>query len=111
MQLSEQTIKIRDLNDQFRRTGIGGTINVTRGIADMAVDYVYAIMQIVKKYDEFTEDNNPHGEHDFGSFQFRGELFYWKIDYYDLQFQAHSPDPTNPKVTNRVLTVMRAEEY
>lgn len=106
-----QTARIRELNDQFRITGIGGTINVTRGIADMAMDYVYVIMQMVKTYDDFSEDNNPHGENDFGAFSYRGQKFFWKIDYYDLNFQNHSPDPTNPKVTNRVLTVMLAEEY
>lgn len=106
-----QTARIRELNDQFRITGIGGTINVTRGIADMAMDCVHAILQLVKRYEEFTEDNDPHGENDFGSFRYRGDLYFWKIDYYDLNFQNHSPDPANPKVTNRVLTVMLAEEY
>lgn len=110
-QKSSQTAKIRELNDQFRTTGLGGSVNITQGIADMAMDYVHAILQLVKKYDDFTEDNDPHGEHDFGSFRYRGDLYFWKIDYYDLHFQAHSPDPANPKVTNRVLTVMRSEEY
>lgn len=107
----DKTTRIRELNDQFRITGVGGTVNVTRGIADMAVEDVCVILQMVKCFKDFNEDNNPHGENDFGSFRFRGELYFWKIDYYDLHFQAHSPDPANPKVTNRVLTVMRAEEY
>jgi hypothetical protein len=35
----------------------------------------------------------------------------FKIDYYDLEFQCHSPDATDPAVTEHVMTVMRAEEY
>ena len=111
LQKDPNTSRIRELNDQFRITGTGGTVNITKGIADMAVDYVYVIMQMVKNYNDFTPDNDPHGEHDFGAFTYRGQKYFWKIDYYDLSFQMHSPDPTNPNVTNRVLTVMKAEEY
>lgn len=105
------TARIKELNDQFRMTGLGGTINVTRGIADQAIDNVHAILKLVTTYDDFSENNDPYGEHDFGAFTYKEQQYFWKIDYYDLNFQKHSPDPTNPKVTNRVLTVMLAEEY
>ena len=62
-------------------------------------------------FDDFNADNDPHGELDFGSFELEGEKVFWKIDYYDLAGEFGSEDPTDPKKTLRVLTVMLAEEY
>ena len=62
-------------------------------------------------FDRFTEDNDPHGEHDFGSFKHRGQTIYWKIDYYDLLLKYGSDDPSDPTCTRRVLTILLAEEY
>jgi hypothetical protein len=53
---------------------------------------------------------NPHGEHDFGSFEADGQQIFFKIDY-DKALNAHSPDPSNPSVTERVITIMLAQEY
>ena len=37
----------------------------------------------VRDYAEFNEDNDPYGEHDFGSLKVAGEKIFWRIDYYD----------------------------
>ena len=66
---------------------------------------------LVELFDAFTPDNDPHQEHDFGSFDHHGETIFWKIDYYDLNLALASPEPADPAVTRRVLTLMRAEEY
>ena len=69
------------------------------------------MVNIVRKFNTFTEDNDPHHEHDFGAFTHNGKKYFWKIDLYDLDCRMHSPDASDPEVTCRVLTVMFAQEY
>jgi hypothetical protein len=64
-------------------------------------------------YDDFCHANDPYEEHDFGSFEADGAVIFFKIDYFDKALLAHSPDPSDPSVTERVIviTIMLAEEY
>ena len=103
--------RIAALNDQARRSFQGCRVLITRGIAELGDDAVRAILAQVRSYDQFTQDNDPYGEHDFGSFRCAGETIFWKFDYYDMDMGMHSPDPSDPAVTTRVLTVMLADEY
>jgi hypothetical protein len=82
---TDDTLKIRDLNDQFRRTldTSGGKRFMTRGIAALPFTDQAAILGKVMTFDAFTEDNDPHQEHDFGAFDHAGSRIFWKIDYYD----------------------------
>jgi hypothetical protein len=50
-------------------------------------------------------------EHDFGSFEADGHMIFFKIDYYDKSLTYHSPDAADRSVTERVITIMLAEEY
>ena len=99
-------------NDQFRCFGIGrGTIMLTSGVHERGAEFRDAAVQAVRTFDAFTRDNDSHCEHDFGGFTLHGERLFFKIDYYDLGLTAHSPDPADPAVTHRVLTIMLASEY
>jgi uncharacterized protein DUF3768 len=69
------------------------------------------VLRRVRCFDQFDPDNDPHKEHDFGSFEFAGQTIFWKIDHYDLAVQCGSEDPADPAVTTRILTIMLAEEY
>lgn len=102
---------IRVLNDQMRKTLCEGRIVVTAGIRSLGPVAMAEILKAVAAFEEFTPDNDPHGEHDFGSLTYKGQLVLWKIDYYDLDLTMHSPDPADPNVTTRVLTIMLADEY
>ena len=103
------TAAIRNLNDRFRQTLQGGRVFITPGIAKRAD--AAAIVNRVRIFTEFSGDNDPHGEHDFGAFDVGVDKIFWKIDYYDADMAAGSPDPSDIAVTTRVLTVMLAEEY
>jgi hypothetical protein len=106
-----RTDRIRTLNDAFRRTFVGGAVMVTQGVEAMPLDQRRSLLQKVRSFETFSEDNDPHAEHDFGAVDEGGERFFWKIDYYDRKTEFGSPDPADPAVTTRVLTVMRADEY
>jgi hypothetical protein len=104
--------RVRELNDAFRTRCEGaGTVLMTRGLAELGHDQMIRIVEAVRAFDHFTEDNDPYGEHDFGALEIDGERIFWKIDCYDLAKEAMSPNPGNPAVTHRVMTIMLASEY
>ena len=103
--------RIRLLNDNFRSTFVGGQVVMTRGVADLPLDVRARLILAVQSFSNFTKDNDPHGEHDFGSIEIEGETYFWKIDYYTLDMNGGSDNAADPSVTTRVLTIMRADEY
>ncbi len=109
--MTSRTGRIRALNDQLRATGCGGAVVVTRGIAALSGEVQAAIIAAVRRFDDFSVANDPHGEHDCGLIEVAGHRVLFKIDYYDLSFCGHSVDPADPVVTRRVLTIMLAREY
>lgn len=102
---------IRQLNDEARMFLTDGTIFITSGVAALPIDDQAAILERVRTFEQFTSANDPYGEHDFGSFDHGGHQIFWKIDCYDREMEYGSPDPTDPRVTKRVLTIMLASEY
>jgi hypothetical protein len=103
--------KIALLNDAFRTTFSGGKVMMTSGVNELPDCVKAEALVQVAKFSEFTADNDPHDEHDFGSFNLVGRKFFWKIDYYDKRCEFGSDDPADPEKTTRVLTVMLAGEY
>lgn len=102
---------IAHLNDVFRSTLSGGMVVHTPGVVALDEFTRTKLMKLIRTFNDFGEGNDPHGEHDFGLVSVSGRDFFWKIDYYDLEMKNASPEPNNPKVTTRVLTVMRSDEY
>lgn len=103
---------IQELNDAFRARGIGqGVVLVTDGIASMGEAFVAKTVSAVRRFNTFNADNDPHCEHDFGAIELEGQKIFWKLDLYDLDMQGYTPDPCDPALTRRVLTIMLASEY
>jgi hypothetical protein len=104
--------EIAVLNDAFRLSGgLGGRVLFTAGVSDLGIAFSHLALGHVRIFDKFTADNDPYGEHDFGSFELAGRKLFWKIDYYDKAVEYGSENPADPAVTTRVLTIMLAEEY
>lgn len=108
---NDNTTCIRDLNDAFRQSLSGGAVFLTQGVQALDPAVQREAISQVRQFDDFSPDNDPHGEHDFGALTVDGRPIFWKIDYYDLSMEFGSSNPVDPAVTRRVLTVMLAEEY
>lgn len=109
--LRDKTNGIRVLNDNFRSTFVGGRVLTTAGVAELAVDLKARLLLAVQSFSKFSNENDPHGEHDFGIIELEDASYFFKIDYYDLDCRYGSEDPSDPEKTTRVLTIMRADEY
>ena len=103
-------------NDLFR-TSLGETPDLpgqtvlTQGVAALPPIEHIEVIRSVARFDTFNEDNDPHGEHDFGAFEVRGNRYFWKIDLYANDLKHGSDDPTNPEKTYRILTILLVSEY
>jgi hypothetical protein len=109
--MDAKTEQIRALNDQLRQNFSEAMAVMSKGVAALGAEAVACIIKTIEVYDDFCHANDPHEEHDFGSFQADGHTIFFKIDYYDKDLKYHSPDPADPTVTERVITIMLAEEY
>lgn len=126
--LTSQRERIARLNDMARRAmGVACTAVATVGFRSLPEADQSCVRELIETFDTFTEDNDPHGERDFGAIYQLGdgrwtterprsrnderERVFWKLDYYDRDMRFASEDAANPAVTRRVLTIMLADEY
>ena len=121
--MGKDAATIARLNDAFRVVAcravfgeispddVPGKLVVTKGVSAIPVPRLHAIFNAVKEFNDFTPDNDPYGEHDFGSVDNEGEKLFWKIDYYDKNLTYGSEDPADSDQTTRVMTVMYSHEY
>lgn len=114
--MASKAAVIASLNDTFRKnlnspSNRGDRIMLTRGLNDLGFEFVQEALKAVMQFDAFSEDNDPHGEHDFGSFECQGVRCFFKLDYYDKSCEYGSDDPADPTKTTRVLTIALMDEY
>jgi hypothetical protein len=100
--------RIRELNDAFRTSFQGGQVMLTASVDALPSDVKAIAIRKVATFAEFTPDNDPHGEHDFGNFELVGRKFFWKIDLYE---EPDVKTPNGEPLVTRVLTIMLAEDW
>ena len=66
--------RIRALNDQLRRSLSGGMLVMTAGVIALGAKRQMAILSAIASFDTFSPENDPYGEHDFGTVQIEGKL-------------------------------------
>jgi Protein of unknown function (DUF3768) len=113
--LEAETIRqrIATLNDQFRAKGLGNGWLLSQAVRSLDAETLVKLLGMIQQQQFIgsAEGNDAYGEHDFGSIALgRDEEYFWKIDYFDHEQKFHSADPSNPCVTRRVMTVMKADE-
>src|SRR5271165_5721648 len=91
----EKAARIRELNDAFRSTFAGGKVTMTAGVYALPDMVKAAALQKAAQFDDFSEENDPYGEHDFGSFEYAGKTIFWKVNCYDRDLNYGSPDPSD----------------
>ena len=89
--MNAQTETIRAQNDKFRQHLVGGFAVITPGVAALGKESVERIVRTIAVFDNFSHANDPHGEHDFGSFETDGNTIMFKIDYFDNRDRTPSP--------------------
>jgi len=109
---NENSPRIAELNDLARTAmGVASRLVMTPGVRDLEPAQQSRLREAVERHHTWQPGDDPYGERDFGVVILNDEPYYWKIDYYDKALNGHSPDPADPSVTTRVLTLMRADEY
>ena len=109
--------RIAELNDQLRKNPLDrslGQVLISSGIVAGGADFQAKVLTAVARMQrgDFTEGNDSYGERDFNSFAVDAGLCFFKIDYYaKSDLCAPSDDPADPEKTERILTVMLADEY
>ena len=109
--MDAKAARIRALNDQLRQNFAEGIAVMTPGVAALGAEAVERIVKTIAVFDDFCHANDPHEGHDFGSFEADGHMIMFKIDYYDQNLSMHSPNAADSVLTQRVITIMLAEEY
>src|SRR6266699_5702575 len=104
--MTTKTERIRALNDELRQFLLGGIAVITPGVAALGPEAVDRIVKTIAVFDDFCHANDPYEEHDFGSFEADGHTIMVKIDYLDQSMSMLSPDPADPSVNQRVITIM-----
>jgi hypothetical protein len=110
-QAVSSSLRIRQLNDQARRTFLGAAIVATAAFQALEPELKARALHRVRTFTDFDTHNDPHFEHDLAFFEVGGEHFFFKFDYFDPSMESASDDPADPNKTRRILTIGLAADY
>lgn len=94
-----------------------GIVKLSDNVSMLDADDKANLLRLFIHYDDFSIEgeephgDDPYGEHDFGVVDTNTGRYYFKIDYFDNNYEYHSPNKEFLTLTKRVLTVLEANEY
>lgn len=109
--IKENAKQIAELNDQFRQTFKGGKVVYSEGVKALPTMERVKVFSAIKAFSNFNEENDPYQEHHFGSVTINGERYFFMIDYFTLGLKHYSENPADPKITKRVMTIIKDSEF
>ena len=107
----DDAAEIARLNDEFRKDLLSGHIVMTMGVRALARQTQFKALKAIQDFDDFTPDNDPWAHHDFGEVIADSHRIWWKIDCFSKDLRFGSPNPADPSVTTRVMTILTPAEY
>lgn len=96
----------RQLDNEGCRYQVTMTANAHHSIKNKI-----GLQHTISTFNNFNEDNDPYGEHDFINFTFQGHKVIGKFSYYDENLEYGSEDPEDLTKTTRVFSIMLASDY
>jgi hypothetical protein len=93
--MDQRTQRIRDLNNQFRKSIARGMYVRSPGISDLGEEAVDRIVKAVAALEAIYPTDHPHEEHALGTFEAEGRTMVFKIYYFDADLKCQSPDPAD----------------
>ena len=81
---------------------------MTATVSALPDDVRARAIELTRTFDNFTPDNDPHNEHDFGSFEIDDQKFIFKHGLYE---EPGVKGLDEAPIVTRVLIIMLADEY
>ncbi len=101
---------IRSLNDAFRLSFTATELYCSPGIIAFSLHQQGQILERVRNYRNFNEENDPDKLHNRGSFDFEGQTILWEIYCTDQNQQNEASDPACLKLTRRHMMILIENE-
>lgn len=102
---------VRALNDAFRISFTSTELYTSPQILDLDIDTQSEILDRVRNYRTFNEENDPDGFHQWGRFLVNDEPYVWEIFCLTPDGKHLSKNPLDLDFTRRHMMVMCENEY
>lgn len=102
---------VRSLNDAFRISFTSTELYCSPGVIKLDHRDQSIILDRVRRYRGFAEDNDPDMTHKYGFIEYEDLQLVWEIIYLDNDGNHESTDPLSLNLTRRYMMVMLKNEW